>query len=663
MNQQPTDEPGFKQKFEDSSAQESQIGQAGETVNQNKVTNYYYQSPQKQSHPNDLTEQKRDGVLEKMNTIVAKWRRDRLHNEHMLNLLMQERPELIPPGEHAYRGGRNSTSPQRRQTSIIEVFYQKDIKGKLLILGEPGSGKTAALMQLAKKLITCAKNNPDKPVPILFQLSSWKPSKYRKVKSDPQSLRSWLLAKLESDYGVSANLGEEWLNNQKLLLLLDGLDEQPSKIQLRCVKAINGLFLKGIYQQESLVVCSRRTEYETIPDKFKLPLNGVVCLQPLDKVQIEDYLLEIKSQNLWDKIQHSSKLLDLLQSPLMLNLLISISLDNPTFVEKYQSLNSTEALFDNYINNQFFDKKTRDQDRYKLIWLAKRLQDNSQTEFLIEKMQPSWLADKNERRMYRIGVGLIVGLIVGLVGALISGWIPVLIGGLIGALIGGLIGALISGLRESIIRPFETLRCSNIRASWRNLNDGLISVGLGEGLIFVVISNLGITDSKNFSQISNLRLLPKSRIDVLIGGLISGSMGAFINGLGESDNVENKVYANQGIWKSAFYAVIFALIFGIIGVLLGWFIDLFISNQQFYFGKFLGLMGALIGGLVPGVACIEHFVLRLILYKSKYIPWNYARFLNYATQQGLLERVGGRYRFIHKLLQEHLANRQLIDWR
>ncbi|MEH2055123.1 MAG: hypothetical protein V7K97_02850 [Nostoc sp.] len=38
-----------------------------------------------------------------------------------------------------------------------------------------------------------------------------------------------------------------------------------------------------------------------------------------------------------------------------------------------------------------------------------------------------------------------------------------------------------------------------------------------------------------------------------------------------------------------------------------------------------------------------------------YIPWNYARFLNYCTDRLFLQRVGGRYRFLHKLLQEHFA--------
>jgi len=41
------------------------------------------------------------------------------------------------------------------------------------------------------------------------------------------------------------------------------------------------------------------------------------------------------------------------------------------------------------------------------------------------------------------------------------------------------------------------------------------------------------------------------------------------------------------------------------------------------------------------------------------MPWNYARFLNFCTEKLLLQRVGGRYRFVHKLVQDYFADRVL----
>ena len=63
-----------------------------------------------------------------------------------------------------------------------------------------------------------------------------------------------------------------------------------------------------------------------------------------------------------------------------------------------------------------------------------------------------------------------------------------------------------------------------------------------------------------------------------------------------------------------------------------------------------------IGGLFGGLnACVKHLSLRIVLFRGGDIPWNYARFLNHCTDRLLLQRVGGRYRFIHRLVQEHFA--------
>jgi hypothetical protein len=69
-----------------------------------------------------------------------------------------------------------------------------------------------------------------------------------------------------------------------------------------------------------------------------------------------------------------------------------------------------------------------------------------------------------------------------------------------------------------------------------------------------------------------------------------------------------------------------------------------------------GLIALILGG---GKACIQHFALRLILYRDGYIPWNYARFLDYAAERIFLQKVGGGYIFIHRLLLEHFAQMEL----
>jgi hypothetical protein len=55
-----------------------------------------------------------------------------------------------------------------------------------------------------------------------------------------------------------------------------------------------------------------------------------------------------------------------------------------------------------------------------------------------------------------------------------------------------------------------------------------------------------------------------------------------------------------------------------------------------YWGLFGLSFGLIAGG---GEACIKHFILRVILYYSGSIPWNYTRFLDYATERIFLQRL------------------------
>jgi len=164
-------------------------------------------------------------------------------------------------------------------------------------------------------------------------------------------------------------------------------------------------------------------------------------------------------------------------------------------------------------------------------------------------------------------------------------------------------------------------------------------------------------------------------------------------------DVQQAVTPNQGTWRSARYGVVMALITaGIAAVLTGasdflayyWFplhlgssikplgIDreavsimshlLGVSpttSQAFWIlhALFWGLTDAAIPALAVGLACggaafVQHFVLRCLLWCAGCIPFNYARFLDYAAERILLRKVGGGYIFIHRLLLEYFAGVQ-----
>ena len=86
-----------------------------------------------------------------------------------------------------------------------------------------------------------------------------------------------------------------------------------------------------------------------------------------------------------------------------------------------QPITSKESLFDAYIQKQLHDpnhqgtykpskEKSPEQTLHYLTWLAKQLKQRSETEFLIENLQPDWLSSNKQKRIFGVELaGCLVG--------------------------------------------------------------------------------------------------------------------------------------------------------------------------------------------------------------------------------------------------------------
>jgi hypothetical protein len=74
-------------------------------------------------------------------------------------------------------------------------------------------------------------------------------------------------------------------------------------------------------------------------------------------------------------------------------------------------------------------------------------------------------------------------------------------------------------------------------------------------------------------------------------------------------------------------------------------------------GTVAPLVAILLGIIAPHIVLVfaKFTALRVPLWKSGYIPWNYVRFLDYAVERILLRKVGGEYIFVHRMLLEYFA--------
>src|SRR5262249_22968220 len=146
--------------------------------------------------------------------------------------------------------------------------------------GAPGAGKSTLLVELAQQLVTRADADETHPLPVVLPLSSWA------VKRPP--LHIWLAEQVAQIYNIPKNIAEHWINEDRLLPFLDGLDEMDEAARPACIVAINAYHRD--YLRVPLDVCSRQTEYEEASQSQRLALQNAIVVQPLTHEHVRAYL-------------------------------------------------------------------------------------------------------------------------------------------------------------------------------------------------------------------------------------------------------------------------------------------------------------------------------------------------------------------------------------
>jgi NACHT domain len=130
--------------------------------------------------------------------------------------------------------------------------------GRLVVLGEPGAGKTMLTVGLVLDLL-----HPDRraggPIPVLASLASWDPFS--------QDLHGWLGATLITDYPdlaaaappgcAGGNRFAALVEARRILPVLDGLDEMSGSARLEAITRINRELTPG----EQVVMTCRTEQY------------------------------------------------------------------------------------------------------------------------------------------------------------------------------------------------------------------------------------------------------------------------------------------------------------------------------------------------------------------------------------------------------------------
>lgn len=251
---------------------------------------------------------------------------------------------------------------QKKFTSFKEAseYYNNSI----LLLGDPGSGKTTTLMAYAREAVASRLENPDQPLPLLVPISRW-PS------DQPVIFSEWISGLLK----LSEKQVSELLDAGRCLLLLDGLDELGNeriiieKDQKTGEEKIKERFdprqrfmrsIAKILDKNLAIITCRKTDYENIGDKFLL--NGAVSLQPLNENQIQNYL---QSQTeLLAALKSDASLRQMARTPLLLSILTFAYSSMGNKVNELKNLAHSpnelrDKIFETYVIRRFEHERMR----------------------------------------------------------------------------------------------------------------------------------------------------------------------------------------------------------------------------------------------------------------------------------------------------------------
>jgi eukaryotic-like serine/threonine-protein kinase len=256
--------------------------------------------------------------------------------------------------------------PKERQ--IAALFDSSG--GWLLILGDPGAGKTTTLLELTKELLARAEADTSKPIPVVFSLSSWD--------DDEMTLLEWAENELCDKYGVPIETAHYWVQEEGVTLMLDGLDEVKNTQRNNCLVAINDF--RQEWPRTKFVVSSRLNEYKELAEK--LIANTAIILMPLSPLQIENFLVSIGNTGeiLRTVLHNEPELWDLARTPLLLNVMAMSTpeLVGEEFASSATDLSTKDRVLYAYVREMFrrrlslpnpdpFDRRATTNH---LVWLA-----------------------------------------------------------------------------------------------------------------------------------------------------------------------------------------------------------------------------------------------------------------------------------------------------
>jgi GTPase SAR1 family protein len=300
--------------------------------------------------------------------------------------------------------------------SIIAAFYSSE--RRLLVVGEPGAGKTMAAYSLIEHL---DETEGDQRIPLLVNLSAWEAQ---------ETVEAFLVDYLCSSVGYEVThraVASAYIRSRRYSLILDGLDEIPARLRTHFCERLDE-FIRRLPSEVAVVVTCRTEEYAKVLDEYRRDRKGLGLVQaveilPLTEQQLDRAFVELaKHDEEWKTFLSQrhlgahQRVRELLSTPLFLNL-AAVGHLNPNQLLDWTTTDQElrDLVIDRYLDRTLADQREYEpaDARHYLTWIARFL-NGAEISSDAAVFELGNITPPNPPNHYRLCEALVYGLVLGL---------------------------------------------------------------------------------------------------------------------------------------------------------------------------------------------------------------------------------------------------------
>jgi hypothetical protein len=539
--------------------------------------------------------------------------------------------------------------------SVLDYYLSLSPR-RLVVLGEPGAGKTVLALQLQVRLLEARVGAPGAPVPVLVSAAAY---------DGRQPWEAWFARHLADRFGIHARVAARLVRDRQVLPLIDGLDEMdpagtgdPQRAQA-LAGALNAA-MHGL-DRAPLVVTCRRKEYADL----RPGIDSATCVKMtgLRGGEAADYLRgQLRTQaeaGRWRSVLASldqepgGPLAVQMATPWRLTLALAAfrGAGHPSALLPVEGVAESEyaryldsILLASYVPSAVRryspDTPYTEQRVHKwltaladgLVWQSRH--DRSPANIVLhEWWRP---AGQNITRAAHMIIAILPAIAVFIAAAVTKNTL------LKSIRYDLLLACICFPLME--IPPLQgSIRGVLRRHGLRRLVTGL-SIGFTSGLVIGLVLGLAVGLVFGFAP----------GFAGLAGWLVSGTAVGVIAGVafGIADGVPKERGPRGVIRANGDFVLTTELVFGLSFGLTGWLGTTLVAGLSF---------GLVLGFVVAGGAWTRYHVAVALMAARRQGPLQLGAFLDWAVGAGLLRVSGNAYQFRHRQLQDWLGSFGTVD--